>query len=54
MVDPALTQAQIITWQKAADSNEITPVVKKINELSKVGEDAAKTAYKSDGDGSDA
>src|SRR5689334_19532258 len=47
MVEPALTESEVGEWQKVCPANEIQPILAKINELSGVGKDAHKEAYKS-------
>lgn len=47
MVDPQLGEDDVARWQKASPAAEIMPVVSKINELSGIGRDAQKEAYKS-------
>jgi hypothetical protein len=47
MVDPALTVDEVAQWQQVSPANEIQPVVQRINELSGIGEDAVKAAFKS-------
>lgn len=49
MVDPVMTEAQVGEWQRIAPAGELQPVVRKIQELSGMLEDAAKAAYKSNG-----
>ena len=47
LVDPALSPAEVGEWYGAAPAGEIDPVTTAIQELSGLGEGAAKTAYKS-------
>lgn len=47
MVDPALTEDEVGRWQRCSPASEVSPVVAKINELSGIGKDAQKEAYKS-------
>lgn len=49
MVDPPMSEDDVAAWQKASPAGEIMPVVNKINELSGVGKEFQKNAYKSDG-----
>jgi len=51
MVDPEMTLEDVDAWMAAAPAMEIQPVVQKINELSGVGRDAAKSDLHGDGDG---
>lgn len=51
MVDPLMTQQDVAEWQCAAHGGEIVPIQKKINVLSKLGKDAAKSDVPSDGAG---
>lgn len=53
MVEPAMTQDEVMAWRKAGANKEIEDVAKKINELSGVGKDAAKSGVSGDGAGSD-
>lgn len=54
MLDPAMGEAQVTDWQKAAPAGEIEPVINKVAELSGMVDDAAKVAYKSNGGQPDA
>lgn len=54
MVEPTMTQDQIMAWRKAGGVMEIEKVARKINELSGIGKDAAKSDISGDGDQSDA
>lgn len=47
MVDPALTEAEVGRWMKAAPAGEIQPVSTRIAELSGMLDDSAKAAVKS-------
>ncbi|MFJ8685056.1 hypothetical protein [Micromonospora wenchangensis] len=47
MVDPTMTEDEVGQWQKAAPPGEIQPVLARVNELSGIGQSAAKEAYKS-------
>lgn len=47
MVDPDLSEKDVEAWQKASPAGEIAPVVAAVNELSGVGRESAKEAYKS-------
>lgn len=47
MVDPALTEAEVGRWQKAASAGEVTRVALKVAELSGMLDGADKEAYKS-------
>lgn len=47
MVDPALSEAEVTTWQHASPAGELEPVTLAIADLSGIGEGAAKAAYKS-------
>lgn len=51
MLEPAMSEDAVTAWQKAGPAGEIEPVMNKIAELSGMLEDAAKAAYKSNGDG---
>lgn len=54
MVEPAMTEDQVMAWRKAGGAMEIEDVARKINELSGIGKDAAKSDVPGDGDGPDA
>lgn len=47
MVDPEMTEEDVKRWQNASRAGEIQPVIAKVNELSGIGKDAQKEAYKS-------
>ncbi len=47
MVDPELDVNDVRAWFKAAPAGEVQVVVEKIMDLSGIGKDAAKEAYKS-------
>lgn len=47
MVDPEMSEEDIVRWQKASPAGEMNSVVEKMNELSGIGNGAAKEAYKS-------
>lgn len=47
MVDPALTEDEVGEWQRNAPAMEVQPVLNRINELSGIGREFAKEAYKS-------
>jgi len=47
MVEPAMTEAEVGQWQKASPAGELEAVTEKITELSALGGDADKEAYKS-------
>jgi hypothetical protein len=50
MVDPAMTEDEVMTWRKAGAVMEIEAIARKINELSGIGKDAAKSGVSRDGD----
>lgn len=50
MVDPALSEAEVVQWQQASPAGEIEPVSDKIAELSGITKDAAKSDVQSDGE----
>lgn len=52
LLDPAMTEAEVETWQRNSPAGEIEPVVQKIKLLSGLADDADKESYKSDGGGS--
>lgn len=54
MVDPPMTEADVAAWQRNSPAGEIAPLQKKINKLSKLGKDAAKSDVPSDGGEPDA
>jgi hypothetical protein len=45
MVDPEMTEADVLEWQKLSPAGEIMPVVEAINRLSGVTRQAQKEAY---------
>lgn len=47
MVDPALTEDEVVRWQKASTAGELEPVTRRIAQLSGVMPDSAKEAVKS-------
>lgn len=47
MVDPEMSEGDVERWQQSAPAGEIQPIVAKVNELSGIGRDAQKEAYKS-------
>jgi hypothetical protein len=47
LVDPEMSEDDVAAWQKCSPAGEIMPIVNKINELSGVGREAQKEAYKS-------
>lgn len=47
LVDPKLTVDEVAEWQQTSPVGEIQEVMQAINELSGIGEDALKEAYKS-------
>lgn len=50
MVEPEMSREEIIAWRKAAPMMEIEMVARKINALSGIGKDAAKSDVPTDGD----
>lgn len=50
LVEPDLTQDEVMAWRKAGAVMEIEAVARKINELSGIGKDAAKSGVPGDGD----
>lgn len=50
MVEPSMTQDEIMAWRKAGSVMEIENIARKINELSGVGKDAAKSVVSSNGE----
>lgn len=50
MVNPELTEADVVQWQQASPAGEIEPVSNKIAELSGILPGSVKEQYKSDGD----
>lgn len=49
-LEPKLTQDQVMAWRKTGSNEEIETIAKKINELSGVGKDAAKSEVSGDGE----
>jgi hypothetical protein len=47
MVDPPMTEDQVLEWQRLSQASEINAVTMKVNELSGITEGAAKESYKS-------
>jgi hypothetical protein len=47
MVDPAMTESDVATWQKVSPPGEINAVAMAVNELSGIGPGSAKEQYKS-------
>lgn len=47
MTNPQLTESEVAEWQASSPVDEMTLVVRKINELGGIGRDADKSAYKS-------
>lgn len=50
VLNPVLTEADVARWQKAANFMEVEMVARRINTLSGVGKDAAKSGVHDDGD----
>jgi hypothetical protein len=50
MVDPPMSLEDVDAWFAAGPAMEVQPVVHKINELSGVGKDAAKSGVPGNGD----
>lgn len=46
MVEPALTEDEVLRWQEASLAGEMEPVVQRVQELSGLIEGAAKEAYR--------
>lgn len=46
MLDPVLTVEDVATWQRGARPGELAEVVDRVNDLSALEKDAAKSAYK--------
>lgn len=46
MVDPVLTESEVGQWQQASAAGELEPVVRKVQELSGMLDDAPKEAVK--------
>lgn len=47
LVSPMLTEEEVGVWQKNSPANEISAVTMKVNELSGIGKEAEREAYKS-------
>lgn len=54
MLEPAMAEHEVMAWRKAGNAMEIEAVARKVNELSGIGKDAAKSDVQSDGSGPDA
>jgi len=50
MVEPAMDEHEVMAWRKAGGVMEIETIARKINELSGIGKDAAKSDVPGDGD----
>lgn len=50
LIEPDMTEDQVMAWRKAGGAMEIEGVARKINELSGIGKDAAKSDVPRDGD----
>lgn len=50
LVDPQMTQDELAAWRRAGSVMEIEAIARKINELSGIGKDAAKSDVPGDGD----
>lgn len=50
VLEPKLSEADVAAWQKSSGPMEIEKVARKINELSGIGKDAAKSDVPGDGD----
>lgn len=50
MVEPKMTEDQVMAWRKAGAVMEIEGVARKINALSGIGKDAEKSGVHGDGD----
>lgn len=50
VVDPPMDEHEVAAWRKAAGNGEIERVAQKINELSGIGQGAAKSDLPTDGD----
>lgn len=51
LVEPVMTEDQVMAWRKAGAVMELEQVARKINALSGIGKDAAKSDVPGDGDG---
>lgn len=49
LIDPPMTEAEVRAWQNVAPAGELAPLQKKINALSLIGKDAAKSDVQGDG-----
>lgn len=54
LVEPEMAEHEVMAWRKAGSVIEIEAIARKINELSGIGKDAAKSNVSGDGDGPDA
>lgn len=52
VADPVLTIAEVNAWFEAAEAGELQGLLDRLAVISGLAPDAAKAAYKSDGDGS--
>ena len=50
LVEPKLAEHEVMQWRKAGGVMEIETIARKINELSGIGKDAAKSGVPGDGD----
>ncbi len=50
MVEPQMDEHEVMAWRKSGGAMEIEAVARKINELSGIGKDAAKSDVPSDGE----
>lgn len=50
LVEPDMTEDEVMAWRKAGAAMEIEGIARKINELSGIGKDAAKSDVPGDGD----
>jgi hypothetical protein len=50
MVEPEMSEEEVIAWRKAGAVMEIESVARKINALSGIGKDAAKSDVPADGE----
>lgn len=50
LLEPEMSRDEIIAWRKSGALMEIEAVARKINELSGIGKDAAKSDVPADGD----
>lgn len=49
LVEPQMAEHEVMAWRKAGSVMEIEMVARKINELSGIGKDAAKSGVSGDG-----